>query len=84
MKRLVTIAEEDVLCVSSSKDSQEVLKRIEREATFKYHTLTLPEEWASNVMYINGTLVHRSIDEIPLSSKVRRFLYSNLIHFFSF
>lgn len=61
----------DVLCVSKSKESQEILKRIEREATHTYTTLTLQEEQAANVLYINGTLIHRSVEEIPLSATVR-------------
>lgn len=60
----------DLLCVSSSPHSQEILKRIEREATFSYQTLTLSEENAANVLYINGFLVHRHIDEIPVSHQV--------------
>lgn len=60
----------DLLCVGAGKESQEVLKRIEREATFNYQTLTLPEDEAANVLFLNGTLVHRSLEEIPLSSKV--------------
>lgn len=60
----------DLLCVGSGKEAQEVLKRMEREATFSYQTLTLPEDTAANVLYLNGTLVHRSIEEIPLSFKV--------------
>lgn len=61
----------DLLCVGAGKESQEVLKRMEREATFSYQTLTLPEDAAANVLYINGTLVHRSFEEIPESFKVR-------------
>lgn len=60
----------DLLCVGSGKEAQEVLKRMEREATFSYQTLTLAEDEAANVLYLNGTLVHRSLDEIPLSFKV--------------
>lgn len=60
----------DLLCVGNGKESQEVLKRIEREATFCYQTLTLPEDLAANVLYLNGTLVHRSIEEIPQSFQV--------------
>ena len=44
----------EVLCVGSSKESQEILKRIEREATFSYQTLTVSEEQACNVLFING------------------------------
>lgn len=60
----------DIMCVNTSKDSQEILKRIEREATYSYQTLTLNEEKASNVLFINGTLVHRSVEEVPVSSHV--------------
>lgn len=63
----------DLICVNTSKDSKEILKRIEREATYSYQTLTLSEEKASNVLYINGTLVHRSVEEIPVSSQVSVF-----------
>jgi dimethylargininase len=60
----------DLLCVSSSPHSQEILKRIEREATFTYQTLTLTEENAANVLYINGNLIHRSVEEIPISHQI--------------
>ncbi|XP_011497158.1 PREDICTED: N(G),N(G)-dimethylarginine dimethylaminohydrolase 1 [Ceratosolen solmsi marchali] len=70
LKALVTMAGSEVICVGAGKESQEVLKRIEREATYNYQTLTVPEDEAANVLYINGTLIHRICDEIPLSSKV--------------
>lgn len=66
----MSVAGPDLLCVSSSKESQEILRRIEREATFTYQTLTLTEENAANLLYINGTLVHRSYAEIPLAHQV--------------
>nr|CAD7256703.1 unnamed protein product [Timema shepardi] len=46
------------------------VKRIKREATFSYQTLTVPEDIAANVLYVNGTLIHRSPEEIPESCKV--------------
>ncbi|XP_019864782.1 N(G),N(G)-dimethylarginine dimethylaminohydrolase 1 isoform X2 [Aethina tumida] len=70
LKSYITMGGPDLLCVGSGKEAQEVLKRMEREATFSYQTLTLPEDTAANVLYLNGTLVHRSIEEIPLSFKV--------------
>lgn len=48
-----------------------VLQRIKREATYSYQTLTVPEDHAANVLYVNGTLFHRSEKEIPASFKVR-------------
>lgn len=46
------------------------VQRIKREATYGYQTLTVPENDAANVLYINGTLIHRAKDEIPQSCKV--------------
>ncbi|CAH1180202.1 unnamed protein product [Phaedon cochleariae] len=70
LKTLITMGGPDLLCVGAGKEAQEVLKRMEREATYRYETLTLPEDEAANVLYLNGTLVHRSIEEIPQSFKV--------------
>ncbi|XP_033207972.1 N(G),N(G)-dimethylarginine dimethylaminohydrolase 1 [Belonocnema kinseyi] len=70
LKALVSMAGPDVICVGAGKEAQEVLKRIEREATYNYQTLTVPEDAAANVLYVNGTLIHRSEEEIPESSKV--------------
>lgn len=64
------MAAPDLLCVSNSPQAKDILRRIEREATFTYQTLTLSEENAANVLYINGFLVHRSIDEIPISNSI--------------
>ncbi|XP_034947336.1 N(G),N(G)-dimethylarginine dimethylaminohydrolase 1 [Chelonus insularis] len=68
LKGLLTMASPDVICVGAGIESQQVLKRIEREATYVYTTLTVPEDVAANVIFINGTLIRRHEDEIPLSN----------------
>uniref|UniRef100_A0A1B6CDY2 Uncharacterized protein n=1 Tax=Clastoptera arizonana TaxID=38151 RepID=A0A1B6CDY2_9HEMI len=70
LKSMLSMAGPDVICVGAGKAAQEVLKRIEREATYSYHTLTVPEDKAANVIYINGILIHRADSEIPESSKI--------------
>ena len=55
----------DVISVSSSPEAQKILKRVEREATHRYQTLTLPEDGASNLIIVNGTLIHRCKSEAP-------------------
>ncbi|EEB17591.1 NG,NG-dimethylarginine dimethylaminohydrolase, putative [Pediculus humanus corporis] len=67
LKNLVSVAGPDLLCVAATKPAQDLLKRIERETEYNYSTLTVPEEAAANVLYVNGTLVHRSQQEIPES-----------------
>ncbi|KAG6446530.1 N(G),N(G)-dimethylarginine dimethylaminohydrolase 1 [Manduca sexta] len=70
LKKYITVAGPDILCVGASKEAKELLKRMEREANFSYQTLTVPEDEASNCLYINGTLIHRAIEEIPEAFKV--------------
>ncbi|XKL63579.1 hypothetical protein PGB90_005943 [Kerria lacca] len=70
LKSLMSIAGPDIICVGSGKTPQDVLNRIKREATYSYQTLTVPEDFAANVLYVNGTLFHRTEKEIPLSFKI--------------
>ena len=65
----------DVICVGSSGAAQVVLKRVEREASHRYQTLTLPEDGASGCIFVNGTLVHRSKEETPKCEAVQLLLY---------
>ena len=60
----------DVISVSSNPQAQKILKRVEREATHRYQTLTLPEDGASNLFIVNGTLIHRCKSEAPKSDAV--------------
>lgn len=66
----VTLAGPDVLSVSSGSISQTILKRIEREASHRYQTLTLPDENAANSIFANGTLIHIDATEAPESAKL--------------
>lgn len=60
----------DVLCVSTGLFCREIVKRMEREASFSYQKITLPEEHAANMIYVNGTIIHRAPEEIVESHKV--------------
>ena len=70
LKTFLNIAGPDVLSVGAGPEAQSVLKRMEREATHRYQTLTLPEDRAANCMFVNGTLVHRGRQEAPKSQPV--------------
>ena len=71
LKYFLSMAGPDVISVGSCGEAQRVLKRVEREASHRYQTLTLPEDGAANCLYVNGTLIHRSRDEAPKSDAVR-------------
>lgn len=70
LKTLITMAGPDVMCVGPSAEARDTIRRIEREATFRYQTLTLTEDEAANVVFANGTLIHRSGEEFPESAKI--------------
>ncbi|XP_072930617.1 N(G),N(G)-dimethylarginine dimethylaminohydrolase 1 [Epargyreus clarus] len=70
LKKYVSVAGPDILCVASCDDTADIVRRMEREANYSYKTLTVPEEEAANCLYVNGTLIHRAIEEIPKSFKI--------------
>lgn len=71
MKHHITLAGPDLLSVGSGDAAREVLHRVQREASFQeYMKITVPEDCAANVLYINGTIVHRSETEAPHSYQV--------------
>jgi len=60
LKSYITMAGPDILCVNRSQEAQSMLRRMEREASFNYKLITVDDEQASNVLYLNGTLIHRN------------------------
>ncbi|RWS02358.1 N(G):N(G)-dimethylarginine dimethylaminohydrolase 1-like protein, partial [Dinothrombium tinctorium] len=68
LKSYMSMAGPNIICVGSSPEAQSILKTVEREATFRYNTLTVPDDIAANVLFVNGTLVYRS--EFPNSTDV--------------
>lgn len=65
LKSFITMAGPDILCVNRSQEAQTMLKRMEREASFNYKMITVDDEPGSNVLYMNGTLIHRN--DLPKS-----------------
>jgi len=59
LKHYVSLAAPDILAVGNTKDAQEVVKRIEREATYRYKTLTIEHEESVNCINVNGHLIFR-------------------------
>lgn len=60
LKSYITMAGPDILCVNRSQEAQSMLKRMEREASFNYKLITVEDDQGSNVLYLNGTLLHRN------------------------
>jgi len=66
----LSLAGPGVFSVGQGHHSQNLVRRVEREASVRYHTLTLPEDEAANCIYVNNTLVHTHSTEAPLSAQV--------------
>jgi len=66
----VSLAGPGILSVGNGQHSQNLVKRMEREATISYQTLTLPEDEAANCIYVNNHLIHSHSTETPLSVKL--------------
>lgn len=60
LKSYITMAGPDILCVNRSQEAQSMLQRMEREASHNYKLITVDENQGSNVLYLNGTLMHRN------------------------
>lgn len=68
LKAYVTMAGPDILCMNRSPEAQAMLRRMEREASFNYKLITVDDDRASNVLYLNGTLIHRN--DLPNSVSI--------------
>ncbi|KAI1300170.1 putative dimethylarginine dimethylaminohydrolase [Halotydeus destructor] len=68
LKACMSMAGPDILAVSSTPEGQDVLRGIEAQASYQYNTITVADNTGAVVLYVNGTLVHRS--EYPETSRV--------------
>jgi dimethylargininase len=79
----LALAGPGIISVGTGRHSQNLLRRVEREATvrcphihprllplLRYQTLTLPEDEAANCIYANRHLLHPPATEAPLSARV--------------
>lgn len=60
LKSCMSMAGPGIIAVSQSPECQEIVKKMERESTFKYSIIKVTEDAGANVLYVNGTLIHRS------------------------
>jgi len=71
LKTLITLCGPATFAVSSqSGHSQMMYKRIQKLAKFEYKSLEVPDDMASNVIYMNGALLHKSWTESKESAEI--------------
>ncbi|CAK5090909.1 unnamed protein product [Meloidogyne enterolobii] len=59
LKSRLSVATNDVLVIGKDKESQNILQRIERDATFRYKVLTIDNEEAITCLNVNNRLLFR-------------------------
>ena len=64
----------ELIAISQSKAGEDAWNTIEKHGKFKYGKLSLPEDKAANVLYVNGTMVHQAASFIPKSINILRSL----------
>ena len=70
LKTLLTMSGPNTFCASSqSGHSTAMLKRIQSLAKFEYKSLIVNDDMASNVIYMNGALLHKSWTESKESAE---------------
>merc|ERR1711890_19893 len=71
LKTLVTMCSPNTFCASSqSGHSTAMLRRIEKLAKYEYKSLIVPDDLASNVIHMNGALLHKSWTESKESAEI--------------
>uniref|UniRef100_A0A1I8A9P8 Dimethylargininase n=1 Tax=Steinernema glaseri TaxID=37863 RepID=A0A1I8A9P8_9BILA len=72
LKSLVGLALDGVLTFSKEKDSQQVLKRMQHEATYTYEIIVLDNEEAVNCLNINDHLIFRQDTPEPKLQTIKQ------------
>merc|ERR1719167_1252545 len=71
LKTLITLCSPDTFAVSTqSGHSTTMYQRIQKLAKFQYKCLEVPDDMASNVIYMNGALLHKSWTESRESAEI--------------
>ncbi|XP_028414206.1 N(G),N(G)-dimethylarginine dimethylaminohydrolase 1-like [Dendronephthya gigantea] len=67
LKSCLSMAGPELIAIGQSETGEECWNAIVNHGKFKYNKLSVPENIAANVLYINGTLVHQAASFIPKS-----------------
>ncbi|XP_047130469.1 N(G),N(G)-dimethylarginine dimethylaminohydrolase 1-like isoform X1 [Hydra vulgaris] len=74
LKSFLSMLNENTIALGKSETAQFVKKQLLNKACEKYEFFEVSDDYAANVIYANGVLIHRSVNEFPESFK----LFNNL------
>ena len=67
LKSFCSMAGVDVLAMGDSTAGRRAWKEIQEKSQFKYQLVSFPDNNAANCLFVNGTLLHVTKEEYPLS-----------------
>lgn len=70
LKYYVSMARPGVLCYSDHAEAKRIASTISNITCYDYMQMVLQEKIAPHILSVNGTLIHRSPEEIPCSIEV--------------
>uniref|UniRef100_A0A0N5CTC0 Dimethylargininase n=1 Tax=Thelazia callipaeda TaxID=103827 RepID=A0A0N5CTC0_THECL len=59
LRHYISFVSNDVLSVCNCKEAKLIVQRMEREATFRYKTLTVEHDEAGNCLSVNDSVIYR-------------------------
>ena len=67
LKSMGSMAGVDLIALGNSAAGRRAWKEIQEKSQFKYQLVSFPDNNAANCLFINGTLLHATKEEYPLS-----------------
>ena len=64
----------ELIAIGQSPAGEDAWNAIAKHGKFKYNKLSVTENKAANVLYINGTIIHQDASFIPKGMRVLRSL----------
>ncbi|CAI4221577.1 unnamed protein product [Auanema sp. JU1783] len=65
LKSYVSMASNNILSIGVGKEAQQILKKMEQEATFQYQVIKIEEEDCVNCLFVNGRIIFRKDKNEP-------------------
>lgn len=81
LKYYISMARPGVLCYSNNDEAKRIAMDIAKITCYNYEQILVQEELAAQLLHVNGTLIHRSLLEVPNSIIVSILLYMNCSNF---
>ncbi len=70
LKSVMSMVAPDYIAIGTSPAAAVAKEIMERDGSFKYSFLSVPDNFGANCLFVNGTVIHVSKDAYPKSCEV--------------